>query len=122
MRRLHRLNIVLGFSPNVPAFADPVTKVLAGADLMKDTLLPWMRAIAAQSPPMPSTNYLKSVDWTNVQLRSFRRAGIHRMRLLKVDKNVINYFGRWKAGKREAMQVRYDKLAISESVAAVAAM
>ena len=44
------------------------------------------------------------------------------MRLLKVDKDVINYFGRWKAGKREAMQVRYDKLAISESVAAVAAM
>ena len=44
------------------------------------------------------------------------------MRLLRVDKDVVNYFGRWKAGKREAMQVRYDKLAISESVAAVAAM
>ena len=71
---------------------------------------------------MPSTNYLKSVDWTNLQLRSFRRAGIHRMRRLKIDKDVINYFGRWKAGKEEAMQVRYDKLAISESVAAVAAM
>ena len=123
MRRLHRLNVALGFSPDEPAFADPATKkVLTGADLMKDTLLPWMRAIAAQSPPMPSTNYLKSVDWTILQLRSFRRTGIHRMRLLKVDKDVINYFGRWKAGKREAMQVRYDKLAISESVAAVAAM
>ena len=49
--RLHRLNIALGFTPDEPAFADPVTKkVLTGADLMKDTLLPWMREIAAMSP------------------------------------------------------------------------
>ena len=42
---------------------------------MKDTLLPWMRAIAAMSLPMPPTNYLKSVDWTNLLQRSFRSRG-----------------------------------------------
>ena len=89
---------------------------------MQKALIPRMEAISRMSPPMPSTNYLKSVDWTRIQLRSFRRAGIHRLRILKTNKAVINYFGRWKADKKEAMQMRYDRLAIQESVDATAAM
>ena len=89
---------------------------------MKNALIPRMLAIAKMSPPMPSTSYLKSVDWTRVQLRSFRRAGIHRLRILKTNKDVINYFGRWKANKKEAMQMRYDRMAIQESVNVTAAM
>ena len=89
---------------------------------MHTALIPRMRVIAGMSPPMPSTNYLKSVDWTHIQLRSFRRAGIHRLRILKTDKDVINYFGRWKADKKEAMQMRYDRMAIQERANATAAM
>ena len=49
-------------------------------------------------------------------------AGIHRLRILKTNKAVINYFGRWKADKMEAMQMRYDRMEIQESVEATAAM
>ena len=123
MRRLHKLNTDLNMGPGDPAFAVLLTKkVLVGADLMKYSIVPMMKEIANMSPPMPSTAYLKSVDWTRVQLRSFRRAGIHRLRQLEVNDKIINYFGRWKADKREAMQVRYDRLAISESVGASARM
>ena len=123
IKRLRRLNRLLVYRPQDPAFGHPQTKQpMSGADLMNTALIPRMRAIAGMSPPMPSTNYLKSVDWTHIQLRSFRRAGIHRLRILKTDKDVINYFGRWKADKKEAMQMRYDRMAIQESVNATAAM
>ena len=89
---------------------------------MHKALIRRKEAIFKMSPPMPSTNYLKSVDWTRVQLRSFRRAGIHRLRILKTNKDVINYFGRWKADKKEAMQMRDDRMAIQENVEATAAM
>ena len=123
MKRLRRLNRLLGYAPQDPAFGHPQTKqVMSRADLMQKALIPRMEAISRMSPPMPSTNYLKSVDWTRVQLRSFRRAGIHRLRILKTNKDVVNYFGRWKADKKEAMQMRYDRLAIQESADATAAM
>ena len=123
MRRLQKLNTDLNMGPGDPAFAVLLTKkVLVGADLMKYSIVPMMKEIANMSPPMPSTAYLKSVDWTRVQLRSFRRAGIHRLRQLEVNDKIINYFGRWKADKRETMQVRYGRLAISESAGASARM
>ena len=89
---------------------------------MNTALIPRMRAIAGMSPPMPSTSYLKSVDWTRIQLRSFGRAGINRLRILTTNKDVINYFDRWKTDKKEEMQMRCDRTAIKESVNATAAM
>ena len=53
---------------------------------MKCALQPWMKTITAMHPPMSSSRYLKSSDLARVQLRSFKRAGIHRLRILKSDK------------------------------------
>ena len=89
---------------------------------MDKALITRMKAIAMISPPMPSTSHLKSADWTHVQLRSLRRAGIHQQRVRKINKDVMDYFGRWKTDKKEAMQIRYGRLSIQENVGASAAM
>ena len=69
-----------------------------------------------------SATHLKSVDWTRIHLRSFRRAGINRLRILATNKYEINYFGRWATDKKGKMQMRCDRTAIKESVNANAAM
>ena len=122
LSRLLRTNTALGMGPTDPAFAKPTEDRWIGADMMNQHLRPLMQSIAALEQPMASTSYLQSVDWTRIQVRSFRRSGIHRLRSTGVKRGIVNYFGRWKADTKDAMLVRYDQLAIGESITASAKM
>ena len=90
--------------------------------MMTYLIIPQLEAIAAANPQMPSTSYLRSVNWTRIRARSLRRTGIHRLRILGTKAEIIDYFGRWKVQGKSPMQPRYDRLAIRESVLASAAM
>ena len=104
--RLARANAAVGMRPTDPAFSKPAGGQWVGADMMTQHLRPMMKKIAAMEQPMASTSYLQSVDWTRIQVRSFRRSGIHRLRTKGVKREIVNYFGRWKADNKDAMLVR----------------
>ena len=119
MRRLSMVNARLGVAQKGPAFAKgPDCKtVWTGAGMMKHLIFPALEQIRDDAvPPMRSTFYLKSVDWSRIRARSFRRTGIHRLRVAGVKPHIVDYFGRWKNRWVAPMQVRHDMLAIEESV------
>ena len=123
MGRLRRVSKSLGFKKTDYALSKGKSKKLwSGASIMTYLIVPQLEAIAAASPQMPSTSYLRSVDWTRIRARSLRRTGIHRLRILGTKTEIIDYFGRWKVHGKSPMQPRYDRLAIRESVMASAAM
>ena len=120
MRRLRTINARLGVADDGPAFArgSDCKTAWTGADMMKHLIVPLLESIRDADPPMRSTSYLKSVDWSRIRTRSFRRTGIHRLRVAGVKPEIVDYFGRWKNRGVSPMQARYDRLAIEESVEA----
>ena len=77
MRRLHAVNVRLGVAESQPAFTkgSNLGEAWTGASMMKSLIVPQLEAIRDAAPPMPSTSYLKSVDWSRIRARSFRRTG-----------------------------------------------
>ena len=119
MGRLRKICRMLGFKDDDPALAKGSTKeIWTGADMMKYLIMPRFESIAAAKPAKRSTCFLKSVDWSRIRVRSFRRTGIHRLRVTKAAPAIVDFFGRWKVNGRSPMQPRYDQLAIEECVAA----
>ena len=51
--------------------------------MMKHLIVPTLELIRDAYPPMRSTFYLKSVDWSRICARSFRRTGINCLRVLE---------------------------------------
>jgi hypothetical protein len=64
----------------------------------------------------PSSEYLRSVDISDVNIRSFRRTATKAMRKAGVEPGMINFIQQWKPDKNEKMIWHYDSVDATDTM------